>query len=521
MTVFNQSSFGPNISSPIGPIVWSHINTAPSKPLSSSIDPTTGKDTTPLFEWLTSLDYETDSLTYEIAVYNRYGGEPIGSAMVSGLDLPHSILQQLRGYGISSMQAISALYSMSAYVMATWLQDLSDGSYNMKVRAFDGELYSDWSDDLFFFIDAINPPDLFLVPKHSKIEVNWTNPPDSVFKKTIIAFSIFGYPDIEAEYLQGEIVEDDGPPGHSGMYVHNNLMNGVRYYYTAVSYDVDGNTAATKKSAIPIPATSVKNFNVVSRENKIVLMWDNPTATEFPNFNGVLIRYSLIGYPVSTTDGDLLFEGMANYYVHENLVNGTRYYYSIWTIDTFEEYIEPHVTGTAIPVDVTAPTGHITINKGDASTYTTYVDLDIIAVDTGSYVSQMMVSNYSDFRDGRWEPYTRKKEWVLLYSEGVRSVYAKLKDGFDNVSDVISASIDLKFDWINQIKITKSAIKGLADFSICGAGLVAVSDKFIGLWADGEQYDLFLNRRKIKTFSGNGQLEVDGRIVSRYKYYSP
>lgn len=520
MFLFNRGIFGFNTTSMVeGTMYGLDYNNSPTNPLDPGIKTDT-KDTTPIFDWLTSIDIESDDLTYELSIYNAITHEPIGSATVSGLDLPHSVWQQLRSYGISSTEAISALYSMSAYVLATWLQDLSDGSYGMKVRASDGITYSEWSDDLFFYIDALDPPDLVLIPKHSKIEIHWTNPIDSTFEKTIIAYSIFGYPDIEAEYLQGVIVEDHGPPGSFGTFIHENLINGIRYYYTAVSYDADGSTAATYRSAIPIPATSVKNFMAVSRENKLIIMWDNPTSIEFPNFNGVILRYSTTGYP-TIHDGELLYEGVGNYYIHEGLTNGTRYYYSMWTVDTFAEVIEPNVTATAIPIDITGPTGQVTINKGDADTYTTYVDLEILAVDAGSVVIEMMISNYSDFRDGRWEIYTRKKEWVLLYTEGVRFVYVKLKDAFENVSEVISASIDLKFDWINKIKITKSAIVGLTNHSRYGVGLVARSDKFIALWADGEQYDLFLNRRRIKTYSGNGVLEVDGKILSKYRYYAP
>ena len=70
-------------------------NVLPSKPISVDVDPDDGSDRTPLFSWLSSIDLESDNLTYEIAMFDSSGLQ-LGSAMVSGIDLPESALSVMR-----------------------------------------------------------------------------------------------------------------------------------------------------------------------------------------------------------------------------------------------------------------------------------------------------------------------------------------------------------------------------------------------------------------------------------------
>lgn len=64
------------------------------------------------------------------------------------------------------------------------------------------------------------------------------------------------------------------------------------------------------------------------------------------------------------------------------------------------------------------------INSGMTETFSS----DVILTLSAQNATQMMVSNYSDFRDGVWEIYDTAKNWSLLPGEGARTVYVKLKN---------------------------------------------------------------------------------------------
>ncbi len=82
----------------------------------------------------------------------------------------------------------------------------------------------------------------------------------------------------------------------------------------------------------------------------------------------------------------------------------------------------------------------------DDSTSMVTVDLKITAQDTMSGLSEMMISNYSDFRDGVWEKYSEEKEWTLLSNKNENIVYIKVKDKYNNISEAFSTTIDLGND---------------------------------------------------------------------------
>lgn len=69
--------------------------------------------------------------------------------------------------------------------------------------------------------------------------------------------------------------------------------------------------------------------------------------------------------------------------------------------------------------------------------------LDISAFDTKSGLNKMMLSNYENFKDGKWEDYKAEKQWELLNYKGINKVYVKVTDKYNNVSEPALATIDL------------------------------------------------------------------------------
>ena len=101
------------------------------------------------------------------------------------------------------------------------------------------------------------------------------------------------------------------------------------------------------------------------------------------------------------------------------------------------------VYDASILLDTQAPEGSLTINNGDPETLSEKVLLNLSAFDPEpSSGLNMMLSNYPDFRDGVWEPYSDTKEWILNPSNGLSRVYVKFKDNAGNESAPCSSSIN-------------------------------------------------------------------------------
>ncbi|MFH0889294.1 MAG: putative Ig domain-containing protein [Planctomycetota bacterium] len=79
-------------------------------------------------------------------------------------------------------------------------------------------------------------------------------------------------------------------------------------------------------------------------------------------------------------------------------------------------------------VDITPPTGTISINNGAIATSSTAVTLSLSANDPESGVSQMRFSN-DNVTWYDWENYAITKEWNLSADEGNKTVYVEYKNG--------------------------------------------------------------------------------------------
>ena len=104
-----------------------------------------------------------------------------------------------------------------------------------------------------------------------------------------------------------------------------------------------------------------------------------------------------------------------------------------------------NVTATAVTasiiLDTAGPTGvSLKINGGAFYTRTTAVTLALSGSDP-SGVKEMRLNNGS--LGGTWEPFAVAKSWTLSSGDGVKTVYAQLRDNLGNVSAGASATITL------------------------------------------------------------------------------
>lgn len=95
-------------------------------------------------------------------------------------------------------------------------------------------------------------------------------------------------------------------------------------------------------------------------------------------------------------------------------------------------------------VDTAGPTGSMLINNGDEMTNINIVTLNISAGDDLTDVAEIMLSNDGVFDTESWEPYTSlRKNWALPVINGMRKVYAKVRDEAGNISDAFFDEINL------------------------------------------------------------------------------
>ena len=110
-------------------------------------------------------------------------------------------------------------------------------------------------------------------------------------------------------------------------------------------------------------------------------------------------------------------------------------------IDTADNEREQTVD---IYVDATPPvSGSISIDSDAIYTTITSVTLTLSATDTTSDLSQMIISENSDFSGANWESYITAKTFTLSSADGEKTVYIKFKDNAGNQSTSYSDSITL------------------------------------------------------------------------------
>lgn len=88
-----------------------------------------------------------------------------------------------------------------------------------------------------------------------------------------------------------------------------------------------------------------------------------------------------------------------------------------------------------IILDSTPPVGSLKINNGANSTTSPQVNLSISATDSISSVSQMIISENSNFAGANYEPFSPSKSFILS-GYGNKMIYIKFKDSVGNVSTI-------------------------------------------------------------------------------------
>lgn len=115
------------------------------------------------------------------------------------------------------------------------------------------------------------------------------------------------------------------------------LLADTTYYFSVTSKDGDGHevtsighsfTTLAEEFFVP----NVNNFQAEADIDnaRVILTWVNP---DFPEFAGVLIKRSTIGYPATPLEGNFVYDGIAQLAYDTNVEFGIIYYYSAFAYD--------------------------------------------------------------------------------------------------------------------------------------------------------------------------------------------
>jgi len=113
----------------------------------------------------------------------------------------------------------------------------------------------------------------------------------------------------------------------------------------------NGQAVSNREFLIKIDGTgpaNVSNLQATSSSpDKIVLSWSNPSN----DFQGVKVMRKTTGYPTSLSDGELVYTGAQTTYTDTGRLVGTRYYYTVFAFDNFNNFSSGAITSAQISAD--------------------------------------------------------------------------------------------------------------------------------------------------------------------------
>lgn len=257
---------------------------------------------------------------------------------------------------------------------------------------------------------------------------------------------------VEAEGFIGGFV----PPIPSGYpeYHYEDRIGGENQTLLAVTSTLD-----------EIPPITTDNYDGLWHNHSLTI---NLTATD--ENSGVMETYYRINDGPTRT---VSLDGQP--YVTYDSSNNTLEY---WSVDKAGNRETPR-TVTEIKLDKTPPTGSLAINNGSSYTNSTSVILCISGNDAASGIAGMCFSN-DDVAWTPWEPFSQLRNWLLLPSEGVKTVYAKLVDNIGWVSPAFTAEVVLDTNPASIRSVLQMPEKEIQPYQDVGIA-VNVTDQLSGV----------------------------------------
>ncbi len=134
--------------------------------------------------------------------------------------------------------------------------------------------------------------------------------------------------------------EEDGLTiyeGSGNVWVDATVTNNVEYCYGLFSYDnalnfcpgVTSTVTPTGLEDTQSP-TCASNINVTPGDSSLLITWENPDDFDW---RGTMLVRRTDRYPITPTDGTIVFDGIGDYFLDSGLNNGTTYYYGVFAYD--------------------------------------------------------------------------------------------------------------------------------------------------------------------------------------------
>jgi hypothetical protein len=115
---------------------------------------------------------------------------------------------------------------------------------------------------------------------------------------------------------------------------------------TVQNPDTESDTIAGAYVYDSTAPADVTGFTATPGDTTVLLTWTNPGDADL---DVVELRRSTTAYPVDTTEGFLVYRGLAESYSDTAVVNGTTYYYSVFALDDLGN-VSTGVNDDAMPV---------------------------------------------------------------------------------------------------------------------------------------------------------------------------
>lgn len=142
------------------------------------------------------------------------------------------------------------------------------------------------------------------------------------------------------------------------------LSPGVTYNYDITCADYFGNKAAENNRSFTtlilpkvIFTANVTNLKLTQTGQDFTLTWKNPTDA---NFKGVKILKSEKYFPLSPSDGELIYDGAGNSFLDTAVENKKTYYYTVFAYDFLGDYSSGAVVSGSLRQATTPPPTTVT-----------------------------------------------------------------------------------------------------------------------------------------------------------------
>ena len=182
---------------------------------------------------------------------------------------------------------------------------------------------------------------------YKNLTLNWEPSTDDITPQSNLTYNIFIGKSLSdcIVYSAGSDLSDGNRktslPGNADNQTSWTVYNlvGGEYYCGVQAIDSSGKASAFRTTTFSIPICEFQ-FNAFALTNSVYVRWTAPRYCGISN-NTVHVRYHTDHHPTDLNDGNILYSGTNQLYIHDNLTPNQPYYYTIWVSHDGSNFIDP------------------------------------------------------------------------------------------------------------------------------------------------------------------------------------